>query len=170
MPVAHSAIVAGLRDGMIVLDARNRVVDLNPTAERILNRRVAAALGQPVEQLLADQPDLVAYCRGAAEARMEITLGEAVAPRSYEVQIASLPGQRGDSSGRLVMLHDVTERKQAEAALQAAKEAAEGATRAKSQFLADHEPSRFARPMNGVIGMTRLLLDTNLDAPAARIC
>jgi PAS domain S-box-containing protein len=81
--------------------------------------------------------------------------------KSYLSNKVPFRDEEGRVLGFVGISRDITDLRQAQIALEQAKEEAEAGTRAKSEFLANmsHE---IRTPMNAVIGMTGLLLDTSL--------
>ena len=117
-PIARSVLIENMNDVVIVIDAQNRIVDLNPAAQALLKSTPSAAVGRPLIQFLNDWPDLMALCAEAKEGiHTEITLSGKAEEGIFDLDVTPLRGKRGQLTGRLMVMHDVTERRRAEAQL-----------------------------------------------------
>ncbi|WP_431268473.1 PAS-domain containing protein [Dankookia sp. P2] len=172
---ALAATVENVPHGVLMVDAGNRVVVLTRRALEMLD--LPAELGRPgtdVQELyqlqvargdLAQAPDIGGGTRMALAARpaviptYERTLRNG---RVIEVRSTVLP------DGRAVRTYtDVTERRAAAEAQEAARLAAEAHARSRTEFLAmvSHE---LRTPLNAVIGLSGLLLEQGLPEPQAQ--
>ncbi len=151
IPVARDQLIEYMQDGMLVLDTRCRIVDINPAAHRLLMLH-DTQVGQSLDVVVPALAATVSKCD--AVSTLQFDLQRQDGPRIIEIQVSPLG--RHLAMGKLLVLRDVTERMQAVEAMAAAN-------RAKSTFLAtmSHE---IRTPMNGVIGMTELMLDTPLTS------
>jgi len=110
--VARDVVVEGMGDGVIVLDSQDRVVDLNPAAQRILCCSFSEAVGLPVARIMPGQVALFERHDGSEEVHEEAALGPPDPPtRYYDIAISSLHTRNGERSGRLISFRDITERK-----------------------------------------------------------
>jgi PAS domain S-box-containing protein len=113
MPIAHDAIFKNISDGVVVLDTQNRVIELNPAAQRIVDRKRSDIIGRPYNMVLPGQAGLLPLKPEMAETQGVISLGEGQTLRYYGTSISKITTKQ-HFSGHLVLLHDDTERVKAE--------------------------------------------------------
>jgi signal transduction histidine kinase len=152
--LARQTVIAQMREGVLVLDPQGRVVSLNPAAERILGAPSGRLRGQPAKRLLPAYPDR--QQNDTEDPEIELSLGEGPAIRHYTVEASILKDWRDLVIGRLLLLHDVTAQKQAQARLLEQE-------RALAML---HEREQLARELHDSTG--QVLGYVKLQAQAAR--
>lgn len=108
-PIAHDLIFNGMTSGVLIIDLKGIVMDLNPAAESILSRDKNELVGQDIYTAFPAYEELLRQYETITNTRVEVTLG----PNNpvFEVQIMPLTNRRGKLTGRIVLLYDITERK-----------------------------------------------------------
>ncbi|MGR2662176.1 histidine kinase N-terminal 7TM domain-containing diguanylate cyclase [Chromobacterium haemolyticum] len=115
VPVARARSFEAMGDGVLVIDDKFRILDLNPAAARLLGRPSRLLLGQalpadwPREQILKGR-----------DASLELSLQDGA--RILDLRVYPIAHHPQPHSSRMLVARDITERRRAEEALRGANQ------------------------------------------------
>lgn len=112
IPIARDKLINSLADGMVVLDAQNRIIDINQTAENMI--------ALPAEELLGKNlTDIIPPTRSFLEQPVEHEINDELEvgidqKRYFDFLISPLRDGPKGIIGRLIIFREITERKENE--------------------------------------------------------
>ncbi|MGV8839477.1 MAG: ATP-binding protein [Bauldia sp.] len=159
------AVLDTATDGVVVIDAEARVMNLNRSAEALFDVETTDVLGRSFTELLAPESRKAAldYVEGLTRNGVASVLNDGRemigrTPGGGLIPLFVTMGRLGESGKFCAVLRDITQWKNAEDELITARRAAEVASQQKSEFLAkiSHE---IRTPLNAVIGFSEVMLE-----------
>ncbi len=173
-----SAIYDASLDAMITLDQQGNIIEFSSAAESILGWKRDEIIGKKVEEALIPEELVASHLarRNALmnerqfygqEARREAVMLTRQGTR-IPIEVSSVVFNSQDKTYFTVFFRDITEQKNNQAQLVAAKEAAENASQAKSRFLS-HMSHEIRSPLNAVMGALQLLSSDTLSVNQRRL-
>jgi PAS domain S-box-containing protein len=113
MPLAQRVVIQKMADALVLLDGHDRIIQLNPAAENLLQLKEVRIDGKELAQVLPEWPELVDGVLSHDDASLEIARAMEGSPRFYEVRSTVIRDDKNRKLGRFFFMRDVTEKKQA---------------------------------------------------------
>ena len=126
LPVARATLIEEMNDGVAVIDAHGRVVDMNSAAQQLAGLPAAALLGAPASAVLPGWSDLATTLDPNHAWQTQTTLVVNGAETHWDVHVSPLRSDSPIFQGWLVVLRDVTARVRAEQSERQQRTVAEG--------------------------------------------
>lgn len=168
-----AATVAGSLDAIVIADSFSKIIEYNASAEGVFGWTRKEIIGRTMEDIFLPEGLRDTY-KNAMNQPLLQDRSEAIYPTRFELSGRRKNGEefpvelnmtfvkRNDDAIFMAYIRDVSDRKITEKALIEARDRAESADKAKSQFLAvmSHE---MRTPLAGIVGIMDLLKTTKLS-------
>ena len=151
VPIARDIIFERIGDCILVLDMQNRVLDLNPAAEQLTGCRISDVIGLSIERIWPYHSTPMMPFNKMVKAGEELVLERDGKQRTYDLRISAINDAGGRPTSQVVLLTDITERKQDEESLKTSE--------AQYRLLADH--------MTDTVWLMDMNLKTTYQSPSA---
>ncbi|MCA9910361.1 MAG: PAS domain-containing protein, partial [Anaerolineae bacterium] len=112
-PIARDQAFEDMDDAVLVIDTNNRLVDINPAAERFIGQVGAGVVGLPVTAAFAGSFPHLDQWLDDEQAQTQFEIGSGDEQRSFDLRITPLNRSR-TSIGKLIVIRDSTEQQRAE--------------------------------------------------------
>ncbi|HEY9153134.1 MAG TPA: ATP-binding protein, partial [Anaerolineales bacterium] len=148
-PIAHSSVFNAMKDGVIVLDSKERIADINPVGTFIF-QEMGNLLGGEIRSLFPGWSEWKSV-NPTGEVQQEIAVELGADKLTFSLRTTSLYDRNGKRNGRVLLISDITE-------LKRAQEQSMEASRLKTQLLASvgHD---LRAPLGAIIGYAEMLHD-----------
>jgi diguanylate cyclase (GGDEF)-like protein/PAS domain S-box-containing protein len=109
IPIARDTTIENMRDGIIVIDLKDRIIDINPAAEKIVQASLAEVIGKPAEEMLSDITEWISSSKQGKTPVKIINSGQGPNKKIYVLNQIPLSDIQGSLIGYTIIFHDNTE-------------------------------------------------------------
>jgi diguanylate cyclase (GGDEF)-like protein/PAS domain S-box-containing protein len=119
MPVASTVVVEKMRDGVLVIDTQERIVDMNASAVNFFGKK-ADIIGHKLETLFQPVSGVAVSIMNTDGEQLELQEDTQAGSHWLDLLFSPLTNNRGETRGHAVIIRDITKRKLAQVELEAA--------------------------------------------------
>jgi len=175
VPIARHTVLEHIPEMVFVVDAQDRVLDANSAAQEMLGKSLDEIIGGEVIDVFRSWPELLNRFLTSHEAHEEIQIpGEPA--RTLELSVSALYNRFKQLEGRIIVAHDITDRKWLENDLKYANEKLENQLEDNKALRVKLEEQAIRDPLTNVYNrrfladaMDRELAQANRDEKPASV-